>query len=86
MHGVGIEMDTPQPAVQPPTAEPQKVPPFVQVVKTPGDCQVNHNLIDPWLAVALLDMGRQALIESMKKPELVKPTNGIAGMLSKMRR
>lgn len=28
----------------------EKLPPFVQIVKTPESCQVNHNLVDPWLA------------------------------------
>ena len=72
-----------------PQVEPQpvkeKVPPFVQVIKTPDNCQVNHNLIDPWLAIALLEMGKQALLDAIK-PTLVKPTNGMAGMLAKMGR
>ena len=72
-----------------PQVEPQpvkeKVPPFVQVVKTPDNCQVNHNLIDPWLAIALLEMGKQTLLDSTK-PKLVKPTNGMAGIMAKMGR
>ena len=72
-----------------PQVEPQpvkeKIPPFVQVIKTPDSCQVNHNLIDPWLAMALLEMGKQALLEGMKS-KLVKPTNGMAGIMAKMGR
>lgn len=75
----------PEPEVTPQMQDAKKLPPFIQVVKTPDNCQVNHNLIDPWLALALLEMGKQALLDSMK-PTLVKPMgNGMAGLLAKMR-
>jgi hypothetical protein len=68
-----------------PEVAKEKPPPFIQIVKTQGACSINHNLIDPWLALALLEMGKQAIIDSMK-PQLVKPTNGIAGIMAKMGR
>ena len=73
----------PEPEVATQSQDAKKLPPFVQIVKTPERCQVNHNLIDPWLALALLEMGKQALLEAMK-PTLVKPTNGMAGLMAKM--
>ena len=80
-------MSDPDP-LAPPEVSPQdnKVPPYVHVIKTPGNCAVSHNLIDPWLALALLEMGKQALLDGMK-PTLVKPNgNGMAGLMTKMRR
>ena len=70
----------------PTNGEPQeKAPPYVAVVKTQGACQVQHNLLDPWLALALLRMGEHALLEGMK-PVLIKPNGFPAGMLAKMGR
>ena len=63
----------------------EKAPPYVAVVKTPTACQVQHNLIDPWLAIALLEMGKQALLDGMK-PTLIKPNGFVPGMLAKMGR
>lgn len=62
-------------SVKAPGPDPAKLPPFVQIVKTPEDCQVNHNLIDPWLAIALLEMGKEKLMDTTK-PKLVTPAQG----------
>lgn len=80
-------MSEPAP-LSPPVSAPstEKVPPFVQVIKTTASCQVQHNLIDPWLALALLEMGKQALLDGMK-PQLIKPGgNGMSGLIHKMGR
>ena len=61
----------------------EKAPPYVAVVKTPSGTRVQHNLIDPWLAVALLEIGKQALLDEIK-PKLIKPNGFPMGMLSKM--
>ena len=62
---------------------PAKQPPFVQIIKTDTGCQVATNLVDPFLAMALLEMGKLSLIDSMK-PKLVQPNGGMANMLRRM--
>lgn len=81
-----LEPKSPGEHVVPPGPMPQPEPPIVQIIKTVQGCQVGHNLVDPWLAVALIDMGRDALLEEMKRPRVVRPTNGIAGLLKRMGR
>ena len=78
------ESISPSPNGDPSTQE--KAPPFVQVIKTPGGCQVHHNLIDDWLVIALLEMGKDTLMEQMRRAKLVKPptTSGLAGFRAKM--
>ena len=65
--------------------EKEKVPPFVTFTKTPGGCSVAHNMIDPWFAIALLEMGKDALMTDMKKRTIIKPTNGgLSGFAKRM--
>ena len=60
-----------------------KQPPFVQIIKTDTGCQVATNLVDPFLAMALLEMGKLSLIDSMK-PKLVKPNGNLSGLVRRM--
>jgi len=65
-------------------AAAQKQPPFVQILKVPEGCSVATNLVDPFLALALLRMGEQQILKLME-PKLVKP-GSMQGLLKRMQR
>ena len=82
-------LDAPNPSEvpsNPNASSAENPPPFIQIIKIPNSCQVSHNLIDPWLALALLEMGKQALLDGMKPTVLQPGGNGMAGLMAKMRR
>lgn len=61
----------------------QKAPPFVQIVKTGTGCQFQTNIVDPFLALALIEMGKQSLFDAMK-PKVAIPPVGMAGLMKRM--
>jgi len=62
------------------------LPPTVTIVKTPDGCTIGHNIIDPWLVLALIEMGKDALLVEMKRGKLIKPpTGGIANFARNLR-
>lgn len=65
--------------VAPATEVEAKLPPTVQVVKTASGCSVVHNLTDPWFAIALLEMAKDALLKELK-PTLLKPGDSLTGL------
>ena len=62
-------------------------PPMVQVVRLPsGEIQVAHNMKEPILALGLLAMGQILIGKELTTPAIVQPSNGVQGLLKRMRR
>ena len=75
-----------EPGAQPATeASPEKLPPFVTIAITPQGLGLTTNVTDKLMVLALLEGAKFNLMQP-ERSTLVKPTNGMAGLMQKMRR